>query len=691
MTPALSAALAAARAAYADFGAKLEAIVMLLAAQPVQQEEPPPVVVDPPPGEVEPPPEVEPPAAAGFKLTVQANGSLLITGVEKITWTLVKNSEAESWPWYGERHTDVPVPADGLVIPIQPVENDTDFVKVLYALPDGSMGAEDGPKTWKAPASPVVTQPPVTSGGRTAVNLLLRGQSNAYLFKDWGGLDQLVEKLEAALPIKVKILADFDNSDGAASIHSGTAFLNWDSDGEQKSLLAFIGQQSAAVRKQPTVTIWMHNEYEQQGAGTEAQWLTEFNADRKLVAAAFGQAASSLPIVFTPVPYNYGGNRNWLTAMRKLAAEPAQNCTVVDAFAGALMDGDGQPNSSHMGRGDQALVANALVAPLKSIFGNMLTPANAAPPVVTVPPVASGTSAAQAFLDTHKGMGVNYERDRIRRMKLDKAYFQTQRGVGVTHGRYFPPYRWNVQMGWTGVISDTQIDDWLSRVGFSIEAGMAAYVDMFDVMAAGELADNWGTCKDYITRFSKRIAARGWTPLQIAVGPFNELEGGKNGDFNKYRLEAHALIRAQLPKHVIVHGACGWNGIGGWEDGNWALPPDDNVLGQVHGYFAPGAENWAKREAQFKDMGAKLRNMPFVLAEVGGDFQHVNFEQDGGRWVQLFKDIATNAPSFRPTLWAMSGEGSALRLNRGADDPRLQPLIETCIKECSTIIKSKLG
>ncbi|MDB5965722.1 MAG: hypothetical protein JWQ72_2222 [Polaromonas sp.] len=405
------------------------------------------------------------PAPAGFKLTVQADGSLLVTGVDKVTWSLVKNSEAEKWPWYGTLHADVPVPVAGLVIPVQPVTNDTDFVKMVYTAADGTLVGVDGPKSWKAPAKP-----------------------------------------------------------------------------------------------------------------------------------------------------------------------PA-----------------------------------------------------------SLPPVATAPSTAQAFLDTHKGMGVNYERDRIRRMKLDKAYFINQRGIGVTHGRFFPPMRWNVNMGWSGIIPDTQIDDWLSRVGFAIEAGLPAYVDMFDVMTAGELASNWATCRDYITRFAKRIAARGWTPLQVAVGAFNELDGGVNADFNQYRTEAHTLIRAQLPMHTIVHGGAYWNAMVGWEGGNWAQPADDNVIGSIHCYTGPGTENWAARAAQFKAMGAKLRGMPFILGELGDDFQHMNFDQHSGRWIELFKDVATNAPALRPMPWAMSGEGGDFRLNRGADDPLLQPSIETCIKECSALIKSKLG
>jgi hypothetical protein len=219
-----------------------------------------------------------------------------------------------------------------------------------------------------APAEPATTPAPVQVGDGD-VNILLRGQSNALLFADQGGVYALEQKLQAALGVTVHILAEYGTD--TSTIHAGTAFLDWDTDGEQASLLQYLNNQPADIRDNPTVTVWMHNEYEQQGGGTEAQWLDEVLADAVLVREALGQDASTTPYVFTPVPYNYGSNWSWLEGMKELVQNPAFNASMSNAFTGAIMDGDGYAHSSHMGGSDQALVASALARDLAPIVAQL--------------------------------------------------------------------------------------------------------------------------------------------------------------------------------------------------------------------------------------------------------------------------------------------------------------------------------
>ncbi len=211
------------------------------------------------------------------------------------------------------------------------------------------------------------------------VNLLLRGQSNAQIFAG-GGIYAVEQQLEAQFGVKVNILAEYGTD--TSTIHAGTAFLDWDTDGEQASLIRYLEAQSADVRDNPTVTVWMHNEYEQQGSASEEQWLNEVRADSTLVRGVLNQSVETTPYVFVPVPYNYGQNWEWLKGMEALASDPSFNATMSDAFTGTVMDGDGYANSSHMGEGDVSLVAAALSRSLSPVLSQL----TAAPLPEVIPP-----------------------------------------------------------------------------------------------------------------------------------------------------------------------------------------------------------------------------------------------------------------------------------------------------------------
>lgn len=200
------------------------------------------------------------------------------------------------------------------------------------------------------------------------VNLLLRGQSNAQIFAG-NGIYTVEQQLEAQFGVKVNILAEYGTD--TSTIHPATAFLDWDTDGEQASLIRYLEAQPADVRDNPTITVWMHNEYEQKGSASEDQWLNEVRADAALVRGVLNQSAETTPYVFVPVPYNYGQNWEWLKGMEALASDPSFNATMSDAFTGTVMDGDGYANSSHMGEGDVSLVAAALSRSLSPVLSHL--------------------------------------------------------------------------------------------------------------------------------------------------------------------------------------------------------------------------------------------------------------------------------------------------------------------------------
>jgi hypothetical protein len=239
-------------------------------------------------------------------------------------------------------------------------------------------GTREGPAIPSKPpvvTPPVVTPPVVTQPGQAsgAVNIELRGQSNAYLLKDMGGLAKLGAQVEAATGVKVNLLADFDASDKAATIYSGTAFMNWAKDGQQAGLLAFIAQQPAAVRALPTITVWAHNENDQNSGVSKADWLAAVRADAVLMRQAFGQTPATTPYVFTWIPYAYGKNLAPREGMMDLVADKTFNATFCDAFAKAEMNYGGEKGRSqgqggpHIGKGDVDGIVAALAAHLTPI------------------------------------------------------------------------------------------------------------------------------------------------------------------------------------------------------------------------------------------------------------------------------------------------------------------------------------
>ena len=118
------------------------------------------------------------------------------------------------------------------------------------------------------------------------LNVLIRGQSNAQIFADWGGAYALERGLEARLGVDVHLLMEW-NTD-SSTIHSGTAFMSWDTDGQQASLMRYVNELSADLKDNPTATIWLHNEYDQgDWSITKDSWLAEVRADAAMVRAVF--------------------------------------------------------------------------------------------------------------------------------------------------------------------------------------------------------------------------------------------------------------------------------------------------------------------------------------------------------------------------------------------------------------------
>ncbi|WP_431271968.1 hypothetical protein [Dankookia sp. P2] len=202
----------------------------------------------------------------------------------------------------------------------------------------------------------------------TDVNVLIRGQSNALLFTAFGAAASLEQQLEARVPgTDVHILAEYDTD--TSTLYSATGFLDWPRDGEQQGLLAFIGNQPADIRDNPTITLWMHNEYDGNTPDvTTDQWVAAVRADAALVRDALGQGAATTPYDFTYVEYPFtaeGSPEAIQAGMALLSADPGFDARFdPGALQGLAMDGPGYPPGGHIGYWDSYTVAGRLAESL---------------------------------------------------------------------------------------------------------------------------------------------------------------------------------------------------------------------------------------------------------------------------------------------------------------------------------------
>ncbi len=216
------------------------------------------------------------------------------------------------------------------------------------------------------------------------VNVLIRGQSNALLFADRGGPWALEQGLEAQLGVDVHMLYEWGTD--SSTIHSGTAFMSWDTDGQQASLLNYVRELPADIKDNPTAILWMHNEYDQNDWGlTKDSWLAEVQADAAMLRDALGQGADTTPYTFVPIRYPYGGNFAPIgEGMAALDADPDFNAEISWAAESLAMDGGPEPgnNGSHMGDADAVNLGNSLVAGMAETLRPL---ANGSEPVVEPP------------------------------------------------------------------------------------------------------------------------------------------------------------------------------------------------------------------------------------------------------------------------------------------------------------------
>jgi hypothetical protein len=240
------------------------------------------------------------------------------------------------------------------------------------------------------------------------LNVLLRGQSNAYLLSQssaWAAVAGEVQSLLGfdGVTNSVNLLASSYDPYGKNTINSGTAFIGdwlkpidgiwqygWSDTALETGLINYIDALPADEKSAPTAIVWLHNEYDSTNPSlTTAEWMSAVTDDSAQVRAAFGQTAATVPYIFVnAIPYGDNAidsvNQAIKLGMEEFSANP-----LFDAVIGAQADDlnmdygqTGVYGGPHMDSADTALVARRLAVSIAQTFATYALPGS---------PIADGT------------------------------------------------------------------------------------------------------------------------------------------------------------------------------------------------------------------------------------------------------------------------------------------------------------
>ena len=253
------------------------------------------------------------------------------------------------------------------------------------------------------------------------LNVLLRGQSNAYLLSQssaWASVAGTVQTLLGfdGVSNTVNLLASSYDPGGKNTINSGTAFIGdwltpvngnwqngWSNTALETGLVNYINALPPAEKSAPTAIVWLHNEYDSTNPSlTTAEWMSAVSDEAAQVRAALGQSAATTPYIFVnAIPY--GSNEiNSVNQAIKLGMEQFAANPLFDAAIGAQANDvsmdygqTGIYGGPHMDSTDTALVAQRLAVSIAQSFAAYALPGS---PVATGQVDAYGPEAMAAQL-----------------------------------------------------------------------------------------------------------------------------------------------------------------------------------------------------------------------------------------------------------------------------------------------------
>ena len=241
------------------------------------------------------------------------------------------------------------------------------------------------------------------------LNVILRGQSNAYLFglADNGAvlakLEQDVERLLGfdGRADTVTVHFAFDRPGGANTVNSGTGFLGdwigpqdgdwrdgWTVRGLERGILDYIGGLPAAERDDPAAVLWFHSEFDSQRGGlTAAEWESGVRFDAGLVRAALGQSAAAVPYLFVSAhPYavwwgqdSDAGHQAIRQGMENLAADAGFNADIAARILDTDINYDNarEYGGGHLSDADQRIAEARMARALAETWAAYAKPGSA--------------------------------------------------------------------------------------------------------------------------------------------------------------------------------------------------------------------------------------------------------------------------------------------------------------------------
>jgi hypothetical protein len=301
-------------------------------------------------------------------------------------------------------------------------------------------------------------------------------------------------------------------------------------------------------------------------------------------------------------------------------------------------------------------------------------------PTPPSPPASGDLAAAQEFVRPLV-LGVNVERGWAWSVPGGDSYWSYLKNtVGATHVRLFYPWRPSVVMGGGGANnappSEQQFGRILDASEQAIKAGLKVFLDCTDVMGTEDFSgSNGDETETEIRNCASWVAARGFDPTMIAVGPVNEWAGGDdNTTYNATRQHYQDVLRDALGGYVLTTGP------GYWKSRDWLYDPshkfqafdDLRVIYEWHEYSTLDAAGWQSEEAKLAGWREKNGGRPTVCGEAGPGYwgDQVNgaaLDYAPSAWPGLFGQMLPNIAAEAPSIWAVTYGGS-YRINKSGDD-----------------------
>lgn len=174
------------------------------------------------------------------------------------------------------------------------------------------------------------------------------------------------------------------------------------------------------------------------------------------------------------------------------------------------------------------------------------------------------------------------------------------------------------------------------------------------------------------------VAARGFDPTMLAVGPVNEWAGGDdNTTYNDTRQHYHDVLRAALGGHVLTTGPSYWKSRDRLHDPGYKFKTFDDlrVIYEWHEYSTLDAAGWQAEESKLAGWRDANGGRPTVCGEAGAGYWGDQFNGDAldyapWAWPGLFNGMLPAIAMEAPSIWAVTYGGS-YRINKSGGDPHL--------------------